>query len=50
LDNIRIPQVLPAMNPFQWWIDNKQKFPTLFKIARKYFGVIATSVPSEQAF
>jgi len=50
LDNIRIPQALPETDPFQWWIDNEQKFPTLFKIARKYLGVPATSVPSERLF
>jgi hypothetical protein len=47
LDNIRTPQAPSETDPFQWWIDNEQRFPTLFKIARKYLGVPATSVPSE---
>ncbi|CAI2189996.1 10007_t:CDS:1, partial [Funneliformis geosporum] len=44
LDNFRTSQAIPEMNPFQWWIDNKKKFPTLFKIVRKYLSVSAISI------
>ena len=50
LDNIRTPQAPSDVDLFQWWIDNRTKFPTLFKIARKYLGVPATSTPSERLF
>jgi len=46
LDNIRTPQALPETDPFQWWIDHELKFLILFKLARKYLSIPATSVPS----
>ena len=50
LDSIRTPQASPDVDLFQWWLDNKKKFPNLFKIARKYLGIPATSTPSERLF
>ena len=50
LDNIKTPQALPETDPLQWWIDHKSRFPTVFKIARKYLNIPATSVPSERLF
>ena len=50
LDNIRTPKALSDVDLFQWWLDNKKKFPNLFKIARKYLGIPATSTPSERLF
>ncbi|GES94450.1 zinc finger BED domain-containing protein 4-like [Rhizophagus clarus] len=50
LDNFRTPQASPNTDIFKWWIDNREKFPTLFKVARKYLGILATSVPSERLF
>jgi hypothetical protein len=50
LDNTHTPQAFPDIDVFQWWFDNKEKFPILFKIARKYLGIPATSVPSERLF
>jgi hypothetical protein len=44
LDNTRTPQALPKVDPFQWWIDHELKFPVLFKLARKYLSIQATSV------
>jgi hypothetical protein len=34
LDNTNTPQASPDIDIFQWWVDNKEKFPILFKIAR----------------
>ena len=34
LDNIRTPQAPSDVDVFQWWVDNKKSFPTLFKVAR----------------
>ena len=50
LDNIRTPQAPSDVDVFQWWVDNKKSFPTLFKVARKYLGIPATSTPSERLF
>ncbi|KAG6942989.1 hypothetical protein JG687_00018738 [Phytophthora cactorum] len=37
-------------NPFDWWRVNKVAYPHLSKLARKWLGAEATSVPSERAF
>src|SRR5204862_3988236 len=50
LDNIKTPQAIPETDPFQWWVNHKQRFPILYKIARKYLSIPATFVPSEQLF
>ncbi|CAF1024858.1 unnamed protein product [Didymodactylos carnosus] len=36
--------------PLVWWGQNKSRFPTIAKIARKYLCVPATSTPSERVF
>lgn len=37
-------------NPLLFWTKNKQLFPELFKLAKKYLCVPATSVPAERIF
>jgi hypothetical protein len=37
-------------DPFDWWRVNRHKYPNLSRLARKWLGVVATSVPSERAF
>ena len=34
----------------QWWRENAHIYPTLSKLARRYFCPLATSVPSERLF
>ena len=36
--------------PLEWWRLHHQSYPNLAKVARKYLGVVATSVPSERLF
>ncbi|KAG7491382.1 hypothetical protein MATL_G00003060 [Megalops atlanticus] len=37
-------------NPLTWWRSNKERFPHLHRVARKYLGIVSTSVPPAQAF
>lgn len=37
-------------NPLQYWQTLKDVYPTLYKIAKQYLAVVATSVPSERLF
>ncbi|GMF46680.1 unnamed protein product [Phytophthora fragariaefolia] len=37
-------------NAFDWWRVNKGSYPILSKLARKWLGAVATSVPSERGF
>ncbi|KAE8970563.1 hypothetical protein PR002_g27080 [Phytophthora rubi] len=39
-----------AINPFAWWEVNGRNYPNLRRLARKWLGTVATSVPSERAF
>jgi len=44
------PSIKTADDPFEWWRINRHKYPHLSRLARKWLGVVATSVPSERAF
>ena len=37
-------------NPFMWWHENRQRYPLLTKIARRYLSSPPTSVSSERVF
>jgi hypothetical protein len=39
-----------AQDAFLWWRVNREKYPNLSRLARKWLGTVATSVPSERAF
>ncbi|CAB4475617.1 unnamed protein product [Rhizophagus irregularis] len=38
------------INPLSWWKSNEDKFPILSKLSKEFFGISATSVPSERLF
>ncbi|MBN3281745.1 ZBED4 protein, partial [Polyodon spathula] len=37
-------------DPLHWWQEHEQTFPSLSRLAAKYLGFIASSVPSERIF
>jgi hAT family C-terminal dimerisation region len=38
------------INPHEWWIKNKTKFPNVAAVARRFLGIPTTSVASERIF
>ena len=36
--------------PLKWWNVRKRILPNLARLAQKYLGIVATSVPSERLF
>lgn len=45
-----VPTLPVELNPLTWWKDKESQFPYLARLAKCYFGVPATSVPSERVF
>uniref|UniRef100_A0A674MNF8 BED-type domain-containing protein n=1 Tax=Takifugu rubripes TaxID=31033 RepID=A0A674MNF8_TAKRU len=44
-------KVIPrSEDPLNWWKKNESTFPLLNKVAKKYLGTVATSVPAERLF
>ena len=37
-------------DPLKWWKENRELMPRLSQIAKQFFGIPATSVPSERLF
>ena len=44
------PIIESTRNPFEYWSENKTRFPTLAKMARKFLASPSSSVASERAF
>ncbi|KAF9273875.1 hypothetical protein BGZ68_001134, partial [Mortierella alpina] len=40
-------KVVEDVDPLEWWKVNRNKFPTVAKLARKYLTLPASSVASE---
>jgi hypothetical protein len=38
----------PGNDPLQWWLERKDQFPILFRMAERYLAIPATSAPSER--
>ncbi|POM75749.1 LOW QUALITY PROTEIN: Hypothetical protein PHPALM_7105 [Phytophthora palmivora] len=45
-----IKTVLSSYDPLMWWYANHSKYTNLSRLARKWLGAVATSIPSERAF
>ena len=40
----------PKFDPLQWWQTNKNKYPNVAAVARRWLSIPATSTPSERVF
>ena len=44
------PQIPLTADPLEWWKLHSCRFPHMARVAKRYLGVPATSVPSERVF
>lgn len=44
------PAIDRHSDPFDWWQKRENVYPHLAKLAKRYFSMVATSVPSERVF
>jgi hypothetical protein len=47
---LKTPKIKQNESSLTWWNKNKLVFPKIAKVAHKYLGIPATSVPSERLF
>src|SRR5215208_1998112 len=40
---LSMPQISIKNDPFKWWAGNQDRFPILFRLAKKYLSIPATS-------
>lgn len=45
-----VPKRPQDFDTLAWWSVNRAAYPSISKLARKWLGAVATSVPSERAF
>ncbi|KAG0205301.1 hypothetical protein BGX28_003055 [Mortierella sp. GBA30] len=43
-------KIVQDVEPLEWWSMNKEKLPTVARLARKYLSLSASSVASERMF
>ena len=48
--NDYMKDVMRGTNPLDWWRLNATKYPRLSELAKIYFTIPATSIPSERTF
>ena len=48
LNEMITPTQPEGIDVYQWWNNNRNSFPILSRIARKYLSIPATSVPCMQ--
>lgn len=44
---LKVPALAPDSNALEWWKENAEWLPTLFRVGRQLLYIPATSVPSE---
>ena len=47
---VKLRDIRVKEDPLIWWLNNRDNFPTLSQLARKYLSILTTSVPSEWLF
>jgi hypothetical protein len=50
IEYLREDKIPFNQNPFEWWLNKKNKYPVLARMARIYLAAPATSTPSERLF